>query len=221
MHLHLQRQTLISARPDDAASAGAAASVRAQPVSARNHLRPRLLVVAMALPLTGACTLTPAPLQGEFAPLTPAQVQAAVGAEGPTRQAAVTGATVRWGGDIIATHPEPERSCVEVLAAPLDAAGRPRTVRDDVARTRFLACRAGFLDPAIYAEDREITVTGTVETVESRRIGGYDYPYPVLGVQGLHLWEEVRETILPPPPVWPPPYGLYWPNHRYHLNKKR
>lgn len=187
-------------------------------MSAAIHLRRCRLVALPALLLAGACNLTPAALEGAFVPLTPAQVQA----EAQSQQGIATGAPVRWGGDIIATHPGPQRSCVEVLAAALDASSRPRTGSDEAARTRFLACKAGFLDPAIYAEGREITVTGTLETVESRRIGAYDYPYPVVSVQALHLWEEVRETILPPPPVWPPPYGLYWPEHyRYHFNKAR
>lgn len=173
---------------------------------------PPIVLTTLTLAFAGACSLTPAPLQGEFAALTPRQAQAGH----------AIGATVRWGGEIIATHPKPMRTCVEVLAAPLDASTRPRAGTGDTDRTRFLACKGSFLDPAIYGPGRELTVTGVIEALESRSIGEYKYLHPVVNADAVHLWEEAREPILPPPPLWPAPYNLYWPeNHRnYIINKK-
>ena len=40
---------------------------------------------------------------------------------------------------------------------------------------RFIACKAGFYDPAIFLKNRELTVLGRIDGYESRKIGEYDY----------------------------------------------
>ena len=44
----------------------------------------------------------------------------------------------------------------------------------DATDGRFIACRAGFYDPAVFTEGREVTFMGRVEGVESTRIGEFD-----------------------------------------------
>ena len=120
------------------------------------------LLFAVALALAG-CVTAPAPLRGEFASSSPD------GIGGKSTQT-----TVRWGGSIITTEPGADQTCIEVLGRELNDNARPRATPDQSVG-RFIACRSGFYDPAIFAEHREITVTGRLAGFESRRIGGYDY----------------------------------------------
>ena len=64
----------------------------------------------------------------------------------------------------------------------------------DASGGRFIACRAGFYDPAIFQVDREVTVTGVVDGFETRRIGEYDYRFPRLAADVIYLW-PVRERV--------------------------
>ena len=75
----------------------------------------------------------------------------------------------------------------------LDANGRPRWAADDTGG-RFIACRAGFYDPAIFQADREVTVTGVIDGYETRRIGEYDYRFPRLAADVIYLW-PVRDRV--------------------------
>ena len=76
---------------------------------------------------------------GEFQALTPHE--AAAGDH--------SGAAVRWGGRIIRTEPRPDRTCFEVISTRLNADGRPYWASDDT-WGRFIACRTGFYDPALF-----------------------------------------------------------------------
>ncbi|MDN3516953.1 Slp family lipoprotein [Aquisalimonas lutea] len=109
------------------------------------------------------------------------------------RQAARDGITDRrvlWGGTILATVPQEETTQVEILAYPLDRGERPLTDRDS--RGRFLAVTDGFLEPADYAEGREVTVVGTLDQTQTATIGEAEYHYPVVDTETIHLWP--RET---------------------------
>lgn len=141
-----------------------------------------LLPLALAAALAGCATVSP-PLRGEFADLTPHQAV----------QADATGQLVRWGGRIVRTDPLADRTCFEVLGTRLDASGRPYWAADDT-RGRFIACRTGFYDPALFTPEREVTFTGRIEGYESRRIGEYDYRFPRVAADVVYLW-PVRERI--------------------------
>ena len=119
--------------------------------------------------------------------------------------AAFAGSRVRWGGTIAAVENQPNESLVEVVARPLERDGRPRVT--DATGGRFLARVAGFLDPAIYSEGRQFTVTGVVDGAVSRPIGEYPYQYPVVRAEAHYLWEP--EPVLPPYP-YPYYYGPPW-----------
>ena len=93
---------------------------------------------------------------------------------------------VVWGGQILATEVKQAYSLVTILAKPLDSDGEP--VATDKSDGRFLARFTGFRDPAVFAAGRQITVAGTVQGSESRKIGEFEYHYPVISVVQYRLW---------------------------------
>ncbi|MBT8061806.1 MAG: Slp family lipoprotein, partial [Gammaproteobacteria bacterium] len=76
------------------------------------------------------------------------------------RPQAAAGKQVLWGGVILKTVNLKDRTQLEVLAYPLDSGERPRI--DDVPLGRFILEQDGYLEPANYANQRQITVFGTV-----------------------------------------------------------
>jgi len=162
------------------------------------------VVLAAALAAAG-CARPPKPLAGEFPPITPGDVQAG----------ARVGERVRWGGDIVATTPRAGETCFEVVAKPLDRRARPRPV--DETTGRFIACAAGFRDPAVYADGRELSVVGTVEALERGKVGDATYVYPRVRAEAVHLWPERP----PSPPVvfydpWPGPFWAPYPYYYWY-----
>lgn len=97
-----------------------------------------------------------------------------------------SGQTVTWGGVILRTEVRQNDSLVMVLAKPLDENGEP--VATDKSYGRFLARFHGFRDPAIFAAGRELTVAGIIRGGESRKIGEYEYLYPLVAVSQYRLW---------------------------------
>ena len=93
---------------------------------------------------------------------------------------------VTWGGTIIETEVKQQETRLVILAKPLDRDAEPRQVDQSIGR--FLAVQAGFYDPAVFARDRQITITGTLIGIEIRKIGEHDYRYPVVQVERFHLW---------------------------------
>ena len=112
-------------------------------------------------------------------------------------------AVVRWGGRVVRTEPLADRTCFEVLSTRLDAYGRPYWAADDT-RGRFIACRSGFYDPALFTDTREVTFTGRIDGYENRKIGEYDYRFPRLAADVVYLW-PIRERIevITRPAPWP------------------
>ena len=151
-----------------------------------------VLVVALAASLA-ACATAPQPLQGQFTALTPRQAV----------ERDSTGAVVRWGGRIVDVEPQPNRTCFQMISTKLDVYGRPYWASDDVGG-RFIACRTGFYDPAVFEKNREITFTGRVDGYESRRIGQYDYRVPRLAADVVYLWPvRQRVDVIERPAPWP------------------
>lgn len=153
----------------------------------------RILASAGLAIVLGACATHPRPLQGEFAAITPRD---AIDRDS-------TGAAVRWGGRIVSVEPQPNRTCFEMLSTHLDVYGRPYWASDDTGG-RFIACRTGFYDPALFQANREVTFTGRIDGYETRRIGQYDYRFPHVAADVVYLW-PVRErvNVITRPPPWP------------------
>ncbi|MGA9340965.1 MAG: Slp family lipoprotein [Rhodanobacteraceae bacterium] len=125
-----------------------------------------------------SCATVPAPLQGQFTPVSPGEIA----------KANSTGQVVRWGGDIITVKPKADETCFEILDRDLNAIARPS--RRDTSHGRFIACRSGFYDPEIFKAGREATVVGHVTGTQTGRVGEYDYTYPVVAADAIYLWPE-------------------------------
>ena len=150
-----------------------------------------------------ACATAPQPLQGQFNAVTPRDAVAG--------QPAI-GAQVRWGGRIIETKPGQGETCFQLLSRPLDGSGRPQSNSSDASDGRFIACRAGFYDPAVFKPGREVTFIGHVTGYQNVRIGEYDYRQPKLAADVVYLWPVVRQVeVVPAYPYGPwDPWGGPW-----------
>ena len=129
------------------------------------------------------------------------------------------GERVIVGGEILSTAPRPGETVIELLARRLDDDGSPE--RDDRSPGRLLLRSPDFLDPAVYAAGRRITVIGEVIGAEDRKVGDLPYRYPVVKVERIRLWarEELAGPAYYPWAGWP--YGPYYdplfgPRGRYY-----
>lgn len=157
-----------------------------------------LLPVAACLAL-GACATVPQPLAGEFTPVTLHQA------------ASANGSQVRWGGEIIETVPGSDHTCIYALSRPLDASARPESDQDSMGR--FVACHAGFYDPAIFTKGRDITVVGSLDGTLTRKVGEYDYPYPRVAADTIYLWPRPSTRQAERRPfIYDPFWGPRWAN---------
>ena len=140
----------------------------------------RLTLLLLPL-LLGACAGAPALDSSQVDHvLTPAVVAAEPGY--------ATDRQILWGGIILGTTNLPDRTLIEMLAYPLDRREKPQ--RDEVPLGRFLLEQSGFLDPAIYAAGRLLSVTGTVVRTETGKVGDSEQTCPVVSARALHLWPE-------------------------------
>ena len=111
------------------------------------------------------------------------------------------GEVVIWGGTIISTRNLKEGTLVEVLQKPLRFGKAP--AEGDASEGRFLALYDGYLDTAIYAKDREITLAGTVLGRRTQPLDEIEYAYPLIRVKELHLWDERSKDS---PDYYPHPF---------------
>jgi outer membrane lipoprotein len=125
---------------------------------------------------------------------------------------AYKGQRVRWGGMIQNVENRKSETIIEIVGRDLDKSGRP--IESDKSTGRFLANKSGFLDPAIYAKGRSLTVVGTIETGVKRDIGEFSYFYPEVKVDTYYLWEKIQPRYVDPYwyDPWYPwyPYGYPW-----------
>jgi outer membrane lipoprotein len=161
--------------------------------------------------LLSACTTIPEQLKGEYTSLTPEQASSS-NLQTP----------VRWGGVILDTKPEKDFTCFEILARELGTSMRPRDT--DQAQGRFIACKPGFYDPEVFEKGREVTVTGKIMHMDTRKVGEYEYNYPVVDVQFMTLWPKRVTRVYYDygyspyfwydpfygPYYWRYPYPFYW-----------
>lgn len=128
--------------------------------------------------------------------------------------AAHIGQRVRWGGRIAAVDNRAKETWLDIVAQPLDSDGRPRT--GDASLGRFLARVTGFLDPAVYAKGRLVTVAGPVEGALTRPIGEYPYRYIVVKADTVKLWEPTEQRPAHyRDPFYDPFYDPLWRSRAY------
>ena len=124
------------------------------------------------------------------------------------------GMPVRWGGNITKVENHRNETWIEVVEHRLYRGGRPKS--DNASGGRFIAKIPGFLDPAIYAPNRQITVIGTLETYIERPIGEHPYTFPLVSTTQHQLWEELKE---PPVIYYEPVYPPYWYSPFHHRRR--
>ena len=152
--------------------------------------RARLWVLlSLGLMITGCATIPPVIRYPPAEDLQLAEVRENVDA--------YTGKPVRWGGSIVSVNNEKDGAWIEVVDHELNRYG----VSQDLDRSsgRFLVRTAEFLDPAIYAPRRLITVAGTLAGSKQGTIGDYAYRFPVVKPITLYLWprEDVNASRYP------------------------
>lgn len=121
------------------------------------------------------------------------------------------GKIVIWSGTIIAATNTQQGTMLELLQHAADSRGKP--VDADRSDGRFLALDPRFLDAAIYAPGRLITVAGEVRGSRTRHLGEIDYRYPYLHVKQLFLWPKEEYSRYP---YYDPYYydrPLWWRMH--------
>ncbi len=101
-----------------------------------------------------------------------------------------SGIPVRWGGSLLESINREKTTELIILYAPLSGGGQPMDTENRSGR--FIAIVPGFLEPSVYAKQRKITVFGNWQRMETRKIGNYDYSYPVVEVQDHHLWPQQK-----------------------------
>ncbi len=128
------------------------------------------------------------------------------------------GKEVRWGGDILEVANTGDHTDVLVLGRELSKKGEP--VVDGQVDARFIARFAGFREPAVFPQDKRLTVSGVISGVEQRKVGEYSYPYPVVEVRESHLWPDPRPRdehryYYGPYYGWGPYYRYPWWGYPY------
>ena len=116
--------------------------------------------------------------------------------------ATYVGTKVRWGGQIISVENNPNDTDVQIVGRRLERSGRP--VSEDQSAGRFIARFAGFIDPAIYEANRELTVVGALIEPKRGKVGEREYTFPVVAVESDQLWSK-RVPVAP----YSYPYGPY------------
>lgn len=130
-----------------------------------------------------------------------------------TNPASYQNTSFRWGGTVINVANEKDSSQIQILLYPLNNYGRPLTNRK--AEGRFAIRSPLFLDPAIYKEGLEITVTGILSGEIDQQIGKKRLTLPVLIMENIHIWPTQQQTNNRAYP-YPAFHPYYFPYHRHN-----
>ena len=140
-----------------------------------SHMKTSITALFVLVGLS-ACVQPPKPLQGEFSAISPQQV----------RTAERLNQRVRWTGFVIDVENLEKKSCLTIVSKIPDAMAKPsRYYRAD--QGRFIACKAGFLEPEFF-DDKPITITGVVREVVEKKVGEHPYKYPVVDASVVYVW---------------------------------
>lgn len=127
---------------------------------------------------------------------------------------------VLWGGVVVNIENRTDHSMLEIAEYQVSSSGRPRIDYVE-SKGRFRAIVEGFVDPTIYKSGKAVTVRGALTGTEDAKIGEFDYAFPVVKVDGLQLWREVKEIDIHyidpwPRGYWHSPYYRHRGFYRYH-----
>lgn len=98
------------------------------------------------------------------------------------------------GGNIISVLNRSDGTWIEVLQKDLDSWGKP--AENDKTLGRFIVFHEGYLDSAIYARGRLLTLAGEVMGAKKLPLGETEYNYPLIKSMELHVMDHRRS-----PPV--------------------
>lgn len=114
-------------------------------------------------------------------------------------------------GEILTTRPRPGETEMELLTRRRRRDDSPAF--SDQSPGRVLLRMPDFLDPAVYAPGRRVTVVGTVTGADERKVGEIPYRYPVIAVERVRLWPKELAVN----PAYSPAYPWgYWPSPPYY-----
>jgi len=122
-------------------------------------------------------------------------------------------ARIRWGGTIAKVQNMQGETRIEIVARALYDDGEPRNI--DQSEGRFIALFNTFLDPAIYALDRNLTVVGTLSGTTEGQLGGMTYRYPIVKVEHAYLWPRPVPHCATCDPFYDPFYDPWYPWYPY------
>jgi outer membrane lipoprotein len=110
------------------------------------------------------------------------------------------GDTVIEGGYVVSVENKADYTEIVAVQSPLGIGQRPKA--KDLSQGRLIMIYKGFIDPEVYAKDREITVGGKI-VGSSALVKNPAFPYLKLEIREIHLWAKE----VPPDPYW---YDPYW-----------
>ena len=126
--------------------------------------------------------------------------------------------TARWGGSLIDVKNDEHKTTLQVLAFPLNYEGRPNLRAATLGR--FLVKSNKFLDPAIYTNNTELTVSGRLVDVDNRKVGQKTLKLPVIELQQIYLWPKYRSRYCGYSPYYNSyrygSHGYWWPHYRFY-----
>ena len=166
------------------------------------------LVLIASLLLLGACASKPPEAISKVPHDNPSLLRVRMDID------AYVGRDVRWGGVINSVENRADGTWIEIVRHDLRSNGRPR--EGGKSDGRFIASFDDFVDPVVYESGRSLTVVGTIEGKDSRKIGDYDYQFAIVEVDGSYLWKKRSEVR--PVPYYPPYYWYHdpWFYHYRH-----
>lgn len=100
--------------------------------------------------------------------------------------------SVLWGGMVIELTEYEGHVEIEVLGFPTDSQARPIPQARDGGR--FIALRAGRVDPAEVVPGRFLTLTGRITGERRVRTGDQDMTLPEVDTREIHLWPRDWNT---------------------------
>ena len=133
---------------------------------------------------------------------------------------AYEGRMVLLGGVIVSTTNEEKGTCIEIYQTAMNSRGRP--VKRDQSLGRFRAFTPDFLDSAIYAEGRSVTVAGIARGADAGRLGESPYLFASVEIREIYLWPIEPARVYVPcygpfwDPWWPSRYGPHSPWYSLH-----
>lgn len=101
---------------------------------------------------------------------------------------------VRLGGVISKVTNLQDKTRIEIVNLPIDAAGKPDISQEP--QGRFVAYLDGFVEPMTFSQGRLITVAGKSMPPETDKVGDYNYTFPVMNATGQHLWTIEKTTYI-------------------------